>query len=185
MNLKDTRDAKSLLSLYKLYTILRDYVHHEDELIHQRTSWNWGIQGFLFTAYAISIQKVMDASEKFAPAGIGVEKIYGERQLEYLIWFIPIVGILVSYFSLNGIRAADKSIRSLAGKWNVWNRPATQAGDDTCERDKSSEAEYELPRLICGYVEPESLFKLPHAFIPAMFIGVWLVLLVSWVTSKL
>jgi hypothetical protein len=98
--LKDRQTPKSPLSLHEFYTILRHYVQHEDELIHQRTSWNWGIQGFLFTAFAISIQKMMDASEKLAPANIGVERIYGERQLEHLVLAIPIVGILVSVFSV-------------------------------------------------------------------------------------
>jgi hypothetical protein len=126
---------------------------------------------------------MMDASEKLAPANIGVERIYGERQLEHLILAIPIVGILVSVFSLAGIIAAHKSIQSLAKEWTC-RQPKSNTGENKSTENKSPGTEYRLPNIICGYGKPASLFEVTHTLIPCMFIVVWLLLLVSWVLSK-
>lgn len=41
----------------RLYEVYRGYVEHEDDLINQRLSWNFSIQGLLFAAYAFAFQK--------------------------------------------------------------------------------------------------------------------------------
>src|SRR5580658_5975181 len=42
----------------ELYSVFRDYLKHEDDLINNRLNWNFTIQGFLFTAYTFTLQKL-------------------------------------------------------------------------------------------------------------------------------
>src|SRR5580658_8096117 len=45
----------------QLYSIFRDYIKHEDDLINQRLSWFLTLQGFFFAAYALALQKSVES----------------------------------------------------------------------------------------------------------------------------
>src|SRR5580658_9768416 len=49
--------AASQVPKHVHYKLFRDYIEHEDSLINQRLLWNINIQGFLFAAYGLSVQK--------------------------------------------------------------------------------------------------------------------------------
>src|SRR5437763_1604980 len=107
----DTRD---------LYRIFRSYIAHEDDLINQRQTWNLTIQGFLFAAYAFSLQKLVEAESRAildarcyasgvlrqcTDTDIGqtlaaIHQQAGFKDLGWLLAVIPFVGIGVSLFDV-------------------------------------------------------------------------------------
>jgi hypothetical protein len=48
----------------KVYETFRKYVKHEDNLVNQRMSWMLMIHGFLYAAYALTVQKKLEIGEK-------------------------------------------------------------------------------------------------------------------------
>ena len=49
------------------YQLTRSHIEHEDELLHQRLTWLFAIQAFLFTAYGFSLNPGWYASPRPAP----------------------------------------------------------------------------------------------------------------------
>jgi len=80
---KNQPERVSPLSEVECYNILRDQLHHEDNLITQRLSWLMGSQAFLFTAYAI----VLNGPERPKNAMIGLLQ-------DLLLGTVPAVGLL-------------------------------------------------------------------------------------------
>src|SRR5579872_2758944 len=90
-----------------IYDAYRDYIKHEDELIHQRLSWNLTLQGLLFTAYGVTLG-MLNVKE-----GDPVLK----TKLHYVPCVFPVVGALVAFFSLLSIMAAHDSLNGLRIEW--------------------------------------------------------------------
>ena len=98
----------SHLSAAECYNVLRDQLHHEDNLITQRLSWLMGSQAFLFTAYAI----VLNGPERPKNALIGSLQ-------DYLLGTLPAVGLLSAaliYVSIIAGVLAMFNIHQLARK---------------------------------------------------------------------
>ena len=86
-----------------LYGSLRSYAEHEDHLINQRLGWCLLVSSFLLSALAIMSSRVL--------------------QVEGTIYFVfltalSIVGGMICWSSLQGIRGASNSLRQLDEHWN-------------------------------------------------------------------
>ncbi len=57
---KDIGTGASLEELGAFYDRLRSYTQHQDDLINQRLTWYLTLQGFMFTAFVLSLQKQID-----------------------------------------------------------------------------------------------------------------------------
>src|SRR5580692_2895600 len=116
------------LKPHEHFKLFRDYLQHEDDLIAQRISWNWTIQGFLVTAYALSLQKILEVSQRIhsciptkdvpCPDPFPIEQLTGYHALAMLVrWMIPMIGFFVSGASIIGVLAARKAIEQLEQDW--------------------------------------------------------------------
>jgi hypothetical protein len=176
-------DVKEL-SVDRHYKIFRDYIEHEDALIHNRLSWNFTIQAFLFATYGICLQKLLTSDPHQEDEGIRTLL----TKLTY--YLIPLVGVLVAALSFLGTWAARQAIRQLERDWNwihlgveeyrrtggsflkrIWLM-VKQRGDRTYEeaiKRQHRAARPFLPKLTGG----------GHP--TAHFLGFWSPLVVPWV----
>jgi hypothetical protein len=108
------------LELYKLF---RDYVKHEDDLINNRLNWNFTIQGFLFAAYAFSLQKIADVDlglirNDINPDLVGtIPIVHNTHELRTVMLVTAGVGFCVSIFIYLSVWAARVAIDELEGRW--------------------------------------------------------------------
>ena len=146
----------ALAEALQIYGVYRDYIKHEDELIHQRLSWNLTLQGLLFTAYGVIFNMLDNAS------GDPTVKAH----LHYTPCVFPVVGALVAFFSLLSILAAQDSLNGLRVEWR---EPARQIDKEVVEI---------LPELTgAGQLFANRWGKLPQIGIPIVIIAAWCVLL--------
>ena len=103
--------TSSKLSIFQHFTIFRNYVDHEDDLINNRLLWNINIQGFLFATYGFSLQKLAEVQMKQ-----GTE-IATTKALYWLVGTLPIFGIIMSVTSYKGVQAAQIAITNLNQQW--------------------------------------------------------------------
>jgi hypothetical protein len=158
------------IGIHKHYQIFREYVEHEDALVNNRVLWNINIQGFLFAAYGFSVQAL---AQDFLNFG---RKMSAVEPLIILVVMLPIVGISVSYFSLKGVKAAQKAISDLKAQWDEVVKKLYAASDPDL-----------LPCLIGGGKpsEPSTVQKHNWGFlapkgIPIICIIVWGTLLLTF-----
>jgi hypothetical protein len=88
------------------FKVYRDYIQHEDDLLHQRSSWNLTVQGFLFAAYGVLLQQSL--KEGATPN----ESIY-----RCLAWMLPVMGAIISGSVFLSVTAASKALDALGCKW--------------------------------------------------------------------
>ncbi|MGX7004113.1 hypothetical protein [Caballeronia sp. KNU42] len=81
----------------------RNLIEHEDELIHQRTTWLATINAFLFSGYFLG-QKA-DTSTNFKSIA------------ELLLWIIPLIGVCISASIMVGIVAAMRQLTIVRNWW--------------------------------------------------------------------
>lgn len=82
---------------------VREQIAHEDELIHQRTTWLITINAFLFGGFFLS-QKG-DAVDEF------------KTLADYFSWLIPLVGVALSWAAQVGIEAAMRQVKLISNWW--------------------------------------------------------------------
>jgi hypothetical protein len=109
----DTRQCPTVLDLYASY---RQYLNHEHSLINQRLSWNFTIQGFLFTSYAFVLNKLADVRVALSQeAMVGVNQLRtAQHELHVLLLVIAVVGVCASitiHFSVWGARLSMNELR--------------------------------------------------------------------------
>jgi transcriptional regulator with XRE-family HTH domain len=93
------------------FKIFRDYIKREDDLIDHRVSWNSTIQGFLFAAYGLSLQKPLDVKPSSGdPHNLGI-----------LVRFIPWFGIALSGLVLIAVLGAVLAHMRLRKDWHKVN----------------------------------------------------------------
>jgi len=110
----------------QVYSAFRDYVKHEDNLINNRLSWNFTIQGFLFTAYAFAFQKTAELwnvlSHRNDKPALDLSRIvHSLADLHAVLLVLASVGMLVSVVIFFSVRAADVAIKALDEKWRERN----------------------------------------------------------------
>lgn len=184
------------LPLHKRFTIYRQYIKHEHDLINNRLSWNFTIQGFLFAAYTLTFQKIADIRIALAQNYIVPDRVEKLRiphtlyDLHLLLLAISAVGLGVSFFVYISVQAARMASVSLQKMWNEttkdWSEssPPTSIGDVYRALFKPPDPQptnpLGLPNLFGGGHPLADLlgFYAPSA-LPIILMVVWLVLLVE------
>ena len=177
----------SQLAKHIHFKIFRDYIEHEDELVNARLLWNINIQGFLFATYGFSLQKLAEIQN---PPMSPVRPIsgIGAFALDWLIIILPVLGTLISTFSLIGIVAAQRAIAQLTCDWGEALKeylPGTPpppsgpllpgiigGGDGDPTRVKRSWGDLNLRTHKLGFLAP--------VVFPVIFAGTWIALFVSY-----
>lgn len=104
---KNTEAFKSLsdTGTIEVFNLLRSYIQHEDNLVHQRTTWFLQLNSFLFASVAI-IFSGEDAPMAFTAV-----------QLTLFVRLICVVGCCSAVVTLLGIWAAYSSTKALKDVW--------------------------------------------------------------------
>ena len=122
----DPPKAERLRDDLKIYEMFRDYIKHEDGLINSRLMWILTINGFLFTAYGLTLQKKLDITYNMSTYLLAhdwidekydllhslglISDLYG---IYVFLIVISTVGIFVSVTGLNSINRAHTALGSL------------------------------------------------------------------------
>ena len=104
----------------ELYSAYRQYLNHEHGLINHRLTWNFTIQGFLFTSYAFVLNKAADvriALSQRMMEGVG-QLLIALHDLEILLLVIGAVGIIASIAVQLSVWGAILSMHSLKERWH-------------------------------------------------------------------
>lgn len=136
----------------RFYEMIRDRIEHEDGLIVQRLSWLVGSQSFLFTAFAIVLNGIANAS------GLGPSV-----RLKALYSLLPLVGILSNALIYAGILAALRAM--------TWLRASFEA------RGKSEAALGAPPLMTPSFIRTPGLAA--PILLPLLFIAAWSWLLIQ------
>jgi hypothetical protein len=145
-------DPSDKISPLEQYQIFRNRIEHEDTLVMQRLSWLMASQSFLFTAYAIVTNGMINA-----PTTAG--NIFVNHLLA-LARIIPSVAMLNSLLIFVSILAALKAIRQLRDQYR--RQPQT-LGIISLQTNK-------IARTL-GLSAP--------VLLPLLFLAVWLFLLLQ------
>jgi hypothetical protein len=94
---------------FSLYTIYRNYVVHEDGLIHQRTSWLMTFQSVLLGAFAFVFEGHIGKQDFESWFDTSGPTIYYRG----FLLFLCVAGIGAAAISLHSITAASRAIREL------------------------------------------------------------------------
>lgn len=103
-----------------MYTVYRGYLVHEDDLVHQRTTWSITIQGFLIVAFGLAFSNRMKIFG--VQPGTGSQLAALDRQYTSEIIVLAILGIGVSLICLLAVLAAQRAIDGLRRNWAQWYR---------------------------------------------------------------
>jgi len=144
-----TSEKISGIDSYRLY---RGRIEHEDNLIIQRLSWLVASQSFLFTAYAITTNGLINLDAKF-PGRFA-------EQAGLLFRLIPTVAICVALLIYISILAALRAIRQIRRLYQDGPVPA------------------ELPPIQTAATTRLLGLSAP-LLLPVLFVSVWLVLLLN------
>lgn len=138
----------------------RSLIEHEDELIHQRTTWLLSINAFLFTGFFLS-QKSDSSAD--------IIKISS--------WVIPFAGAVISWSIMIAITAAVKQLVRIE-EWWVLRKQLDPRNFVICGDDCDN---FRHPQIV-GFREKG---EVPHDFmiskaLPGLIIVVWLVMFVGY-----
>ncbi|ACF13447.1 hypothetical protein Ctha_0982 [Chloroherpeton thalassium ATCC 35110] len=130
--------------------IIREMIRHEDNLISARMGWMNALQGFLFTAFGMTVVEVIknpDSKEKYC----------------VLTSLYSVVGIIVAILTLYGISLATRAIENLLDCWNKISE--NRLGEHNCIFEPD----------VIGLRSDANL--LPWKLLPWLFIFVWAILI--------
>jgi hypothetical protein len=98
----------------------RQYLNHEHNLINHRLSWNFTIQGFLFTSYAFVLNKAADVRIALSQeAMVGVNQLRAAlHDLQILLLVIAVVGVCASVAIHLSVWGARLSMNELRQRWS-------------------------------------------------------------------
>jgi hypothetical protein len=147
----NTQPLSSPLSGLDYYSLIRQRIEHEDNLVVQRLSWLVASQSFLFTAYAIVLNGLTTS-----PQPATATPLHQQMRLSQLI---PLVAILTCALIYISIVAAVKAIAGLRRMYRS-RFPSDETGLPGIQTDT-------LTRTL-GLAAP--------LLLPLVFIGVWLYL---------
>jgi hypothetical protein len=102
-----------------IYTIFRQYLIHEDDLVNQRTTWSLTIQAFIIVAFGVAFQNRMSIAHGQR----------SEHEYAFLIFALAILGLGVSLICLISVRAAQIAIQGLSEKWDQWGKTHLGSSD--------------------------------------------------------
>ena len=147
------------------YQRCREFVVHEDDLIHQRLTWLITLQGFLFGAYGFSMSAQASSLSaeglKTSPTPLALERYQDfASNLAALRYGVMYIGILAAFVASLGIIAAFRAIRSTA---------RTMRSFPT----KSAAGRPLFPALI-GRLESNIMGMLCGLSVPLLAAGIWI-----------
>jgi hypothetical protein len=144
-------EGREPLSALQYYSLFRERIEHEDNLVVQRLSWLVASQSFLFTAYAIVTNGLATQPQVISP--------HFMDQLKLLFRLIPIVGTLTCALIYISILAAIASMRALRDSYH----------------SRFGKQERDLPPIMTR--APIRLFgHSASVLLPLVFICVWAIL---------
>jgi len=116
-----TEEVKPPIKHEDLYKIYRDYVIHEDDLIHQRTTSYVTIQAFTIATFGLSFQKKYEVLSKATTETDSLPSfVAASNELNAIMFFLVLIGISTSYIAWQSIRAASLAIRQLERGWSCF-----------------------------------------------------------------
>lgn len=131
-----------------IFKIVRDYVEHEDDLIHQRLNWMLLLQGFLFSSFATLYASLIKSIPGSDASLRGLRAWPSE-----ILYVLPILGFFIAWFSLSGVMAARQAIDEL-NRW--WERnyeqdyfPSIIGGGQNNVTDFDTGLHYGIPLTLC------------------------------------
>jgi hypothetical protein len=155
-----------------LYTAYRNYLSHEDDLIHQRTTWSITIQSFTIATFGLTFQKKMEILARTDPgaAGNAAAGLAGViTQYDHFLIALAGFGLGVALISGASVFAAQKAIRRLIVLWQ-----------SCCSRNSAT---HDFPLLTGG--GSRTAHHLGHMLplaLPVFFVLFWtLIALYIWV----
>jgi hypothetical protein len=106
-----------------VYDTFRKYIQHEDNLINNRITWMLTIHGFLYAAYAFTVQKKLEIAQKInddllnkilTPDSAGRLNLSSYLnnsilQTEWVIFLIAVIGLVISWLASRSISAAGRA----------------------------------------------------------------------------
>jgi len=119
---------------WELFPVYREYIKHQYELIHHRTTWYIQLQAFLFTCFAFVVQKRAELGFQALDRSVCIKDarcIY-VGYLDVSIVSFCLAAISTSYILYKLIISASMPIEALWNKWgDIWkkleSRSANQA----------------------------------------------------------
>jgi len=143
------------------FAIIRDMLQHEDNLINHRITWMCQIQGLLFAAFGILIQRNTNSIP---------------NNNNYFMSIIILMGIfisIVSYVSIHIAELAGKDLCNLAGKDLCKSPRQRLRGIDVQEKIMNAKNKEDWKEYIFWYCV---LYLLPWRNLPYVFIIAWLLI---------
>lgn len=159
MELKRNEDAE------KIFAIYRDYIEHEDELIHQRSTSLITIQSFILATFGFTYQKKYEVAAKILVEKDKKPIDLGSINNEYngFLLALALVGVATSFIAWRSVRAAKHALEALSILWS--------------EHAKSLDVKY-LPEITGGGNGSASKDGISLAtWAPLFLLGFWLVTL--------
>jgi hypothetical protein len=120
----------SELTKYEYFKLFREYRLAEQHLINCRLTWFLTLQGFLFTAYGLLVQKLGDfnsaykVTQSLPSAATHMASLPPEFfdnplvfQVRVALTAIPLAGLFISLAVFMGVAAAVMSLKGLSDAW--------------------------------------------------------------------
>ena len=154
-------DAPTFADLKSQWDIYRDYMKHEDDLLNQRTTWHLVVQGLLFTALGVALQRKVDP---------GATDIFYTLH-QWMVYILAALAISIAALAFGGVWAAHSAIEQLCKEW---------------KEDVLPQYHLHLPKLPglagAGLIKAAEWGKRPSLFLPPLIAGAWIVicLLTIW-----
>jgi hypothetical protein len=101
------------------YQTIREYIKHEDGLIHQRTTHLVSVQTFLLGGMFLPrLIDILAAPKDHQQAG-QLMKDLSQVDYPFFLAILVVIGLLTSLASAHSIRAASRSIDNLRRRWRL------------------------------------------------------------------
>jgi hypothetical protein len=140
-------------SMKDSYTLFRDRIVHEDNLINNRTNWLLGAQSLLFAAFGILLRTIDENHSATVTSTI--------NSLKHVI---PIIGISISVLTIGGVSGAISTMVGMRDEWN-----------DLCSKRVFASSDVICPKVMTQKGAMWLGFLAP-VLVPVVFTIVWCVI---------
>lgn len=150
--LEQEKPVEKPVNTADFYQLIRQQIDGENSLMNQRVNWLLVSQSFFVSAFASLVTSPPDSEPNF----------YNQLQSR-LIWIIPGISLVVSLFIYIGILASLMYMGNLRKSYQTY------------PQDSSVEHYPPIQRTTVARL----LAQIPPAFVPLLFIGIWIYLLME------
>ena len=106
------------VELQELYSTIRTYVVHEDDLINQRTTWFTTLQNFTLVTFGLVYAKIFDTATGVVEHNYHLSNTYSH--FKYFLFVLASFGFVVSLLQFLAVSAAQRSISALEKRWDTY-----------------------------------------------------------------